>query len=101
MNQWYVNPHNPKAVELFEVTNVIENARYLVFSRIYSDGTAAPEQQVDLKMYNNLPEIFQTKNEAIKHAEAVIDSALLALQVQEEDLANEKTRLDGLKDIVP
>lgn len=101
MNQWYVNPHNPKAVELFEVTNVMENARYLSFSRIYTDGTAAPEQQIDLKMYSNLPEVFQTKNEAIVHAEAAIDSALLRLQVQEQDLANEKTRLDGLKDIVP
>lgn len=101
MNQWYVNPHNAKAVELFEVTNATENTKYIGFSRIYSDGTPAPLQQVHLAEFGGLPEIFPTKNEAIEHAEAVIDSTLLDLQVKEQELLAEKTRLDGLKEIVP
>lgn len=101
MNQWYVNPINPEAVQLFEVINVTENAKYLGFSRVYSDGTAAPVQQVDLHANGMAPAIFDHKNEAIEYAVQNLDQTIAELELQIEDMQEEKQRLNGLIEVAP
>lgn len=101
MNPWYVNPLDPQSVELFEVTDVAQSEKYVTFSRIYSDGTAAPLQQVDLQAQGMAPAIFETKNEAIGYAIENLAAAEQDLQAQIEAVTDEIARLQGMITVAP
>lgn len=99
---WYVNPVIPTAVELFEVApDYQRNVKNISFQRIYSDGTLAPAQQVDLKINNYFPEILPDINAAIDYAQTELDSAVTELQAQIDAISAEKARLETLRVTVP